>query len=119
MEQPLSATELAWLPRWDRELQTYQPLWDLLGGLWLLRPSRWSLPLRWRLQAEARQRRSAGQALQASDVACMVRATLASLPPELYQDGLATAPGSSATTAVIRLDGRRRCIWSGPAQQAS
>ncbi len=116
---PLSAAELAWLPRWDRELQAYQPLWDQLDGLWLLRPSRWSLPLRWRLQAEARQRRSAGQALQASEVACMVRATLASLPPELYQDGLAAAhPGSAGANAVIRLDGQRRCIWSGPAQEA-
>ncbi|CAK6691529.1 phosphoribulokinase [Synechococcus sp. CBW1107] len=116
----LSAAELAWLPRWDQELQAYQPLWNQLDGLWLLRPSRWSLPLRWRLQAEARQRRSSGQGLQASEVVAMVRATLASLPPELYQVGLErTVPGSSAATALIKLDGQRRCIWSGPADDAS
>jgi D-glycerate 3-kinase len=117
---PLRAEELAWLPRWDRELQHYRPLWNQLDGLWLLRPGSWSLPLRWRLQAEARQRRASGQALRASEVAAMARATLASLPPELYQDGLAgQAPGSPAATALIRLDGQRRCIWSGPAQDAS
>ncbi|MGB5239513.1 MAG: hypothetical protein WBN80_02570, partial [Prochlorococcaceae cyanobacterium] len=38
---------------------------------------------------------------------------------ELYQDGLAAAhPGSAGANAVIRLDGQRRCIWSGPAQEA-
>ena len=118
--RPLSAAELGWLPRWDRELQAYQPLWDQLEGLWLLRPSRWNLPLRWRLQAEARQRRCSGQALQAPEVLAMARATLASLPPELYQDPLAkSVPGSSsAASALIRLDGQRRCIWSGPAQEA-
>lgn len=117
---PLSTEELAWLPRWDRELQAYQPLWDQLDGLWLLRPSRWSLPLRWRLQAEARQRRSSGQGLQASEVVAMARATLASLPPERYQDGLGgTAPGSSDVSALIKLDSQRRCIWSGPADGAS
>ncbi|CAK6695155.1 phosphoribulokinase [Synechococcus sp. BA-124 BA4] len=117
---PLSAEELAWLPRWDRNLQHYQPLWTQLDGLWLLRPVRWSLPLRWRLQAEARQRRSSGQALRASEVAAMVRATLTSLPPELYQDGLAgQAEESPAATALIRLDGQRRCIWSGPAHDST
>jgi len=117
--RPLSAAELAWLPRWDRELQAYQPLWDQLDGLWLLRPKCWNLPLRWRLQAEARQRRCSGQALQAVEVAAMAQATLASLPPEIYQEPLAKSmPGCSDAQALIRLDGQRRCIWSGPAEEA-
>lgn len=114
----LSAAELAWLPHWDRELQAYQALWEQLEELWLLRPRRWSLPLRWRLQAEAHQRRSTGQALQAAEVAAIVRASLASLPPELYQGVLATGSGGvSSADALIRLDGRRRCVWSGPADE--
>lgn len=114
----LSAAELAWLPHWDRELQAYKALWEQLDGLWLLRPSRWGLPLRWRLQAEAHQRRSTGQALQAGEVAAIVRASLASLPPELYQEVLATGSGGAfSADALIRLDGRRRCVWSGPADE--
>lgn len=82
---PLSAAELAWLPHWDRQLANYQPLWQACDGLWLLRPSRWTLPLRWRLQAEARQRRRGGGWLAAAELVAMVRASLCSLPPELYQ----------------------------------
>jgi D-glycerate 3-kinase len=105
--RPLSAAELAWLPRWDRELQAYQPLWDQLDGLWLLRPKCWN------------QRRCSGQALQAVEVAAMAQATLASLPPEIYQEPLAKSmPGCSDAQALIRLDGQRRCIWSGPAEEA-
>jgi hypothetical protein len=54
----------------------------------------------------------------------MVRATLRSLPPELYQDPLLGARGAAAgdgmalgrviTEGVSILDGRRRCIWAGP-----
>lgn len=121
--QPLSAEELAWLPRWDRALAAYAPLGEpaqgLVDGLWVLHPSSWSLPLRWRLQAEARQRRNGGGALAAGAVAALVRATLASLPPPLYQD-----PLLRRADAVAILDGRRRCIRSsigaaGPADQLS
>ena len=108
---PLSAEELAWLPRWDQALAAYAPLGDpnlgLVDGLWVLHPSSWSLPLRWRLQAEARQRRRGGGALSGAGVAAMVRATLASLPPPLYQDPLL----ENANAAAV-IDGRRRCLRS-------
>ncbi len=108
---PLSAAEQAWLPRWDAALATYAPLGDpalgLVDGLWVLHPSSWSLPLRWRLQAEARQRRTGGGALEAAAVAAIVRATLATLPPPLYQDPLLQHANAAAV-----MDGRRRCIRS-------
>lgn len=126
-----SRQELEWLPRWDRALQAYVPLWQECDGLWLLRPSRWSLPRRWRLQAEARQRRRGGGWLSAAQVEAMVRATLHSLPPALYQDPLAerfAAPldlnvdGSQhekglPLEGLALLDGRRR--WLDPGDQAS
>ena len=111
----LTPQERAWLPRWDQALQAYQPLGDpnlgLVDGLWLLHPHSWRLPLRWRLQAEAQQRRrlrrdgTAGGALDGQGVAAIVRATLASLPPQLYQDPLL----HNANAAAV-IDGRRRCL---------
>ncbi|MFM8524825.1 MAG: hypothetical protein ACKOCM_04305 [Cyanobacteriota bacterium] len=89
----LREEEKAWLPRWNSFLQAYEPLWNQLDGLWLLRPTRWTLPGRWRLQAEARQRRTGGGWLSARDIEALVRSSLASLPPELYQDPLLTAAG--------------------------
>lgn len=136
---PLSPQELAWLPHWDAQLVAYQPLWDACDGLWLMRPSRWTLPLRWRLQAEARQRRQGGGWLPAAELSRMVRATLCSLPPELYQqplekpgggaepggsgaDGPGPRTGMAASEDISRvrlpllgmvvLDQRRRCRWS-------
>ncbi len=112
----LSREERAWLPHWDRELAAYQPAWGLIDELWLLRPAHWHLPRRWRFQAEARQRRrlggrpvrepqsaAAGSALgrgagsgsgsglgwlapEALDR--LVRSSLCSLPPALYQEPL-------------------------------
>ena len=106
----LTAEERAWLPHWDQALEAYQPLWRRFEELWLLRPLDWSLPRRWRFQAEARQRRSRrdlgegwlnGEALDR-----LVRASLCSLPPGLYQDPLASQPDR----VVALLDGRRRCV---------
>lgn len=117
---PLSAQERAWLPHWDQALAAYACLGDpslgLVDGLWVLHPSRWSLPLRWRLQAEARQRRGGGGALSGQAVAAMVRATLASLPPALYQDPLLEHANAAAV-----IDGRRRCVqrWGCGADQLS
>ena len=121
----LTAEERAWLHRWDRELEAYQVLWGACDGLWLLRPARWSLPRRWRLQAEARQRRSGGGWLPANEVDRLVRATLHSLPHLLYQDPLlsglvdrqSSAPGGDGRDGVEQLpvlgvgvlDGLRRC----------
>ncbi len=111
----LTPGERAWLPRWDQALQAYQPLANpdlgLVDGLWLLHPDSWSLPLRWRLQAEAQQRRrlrrhgTGSGALDGQAVAAIVRATLASLPPQLYQDPLL----HNANAAAV-IDGRRRCL---------
>jgi D-glycerate 3-kinase len=105
----LTPEEEVWLPRWDAALGAYAPLGEpalgLVDGLWVLHPSGWQLPLRWRLQAEARQRRAGGAALPASAVAAIVRATLASLPPALYQDPLL----HNANAAAV-IDGRRRCL---------
>ncbi len=106
----LSAEERDWLPRWDRELEAYAPLWQACDGLWVLRPGRWSWPLRWRLQAEARQRRAGGGWMAAAAVNRLARATLCSLPPPLYQDPL-TRPAAQgpALEGALLLDSRRRC----------
>lgn len=81
-------------------------------GLWLLRPERWSLPRRWRFQAEARQRRSGGGWLGADQLDDLVRATLHSLPPPLYQDPLLEPDPDRRQIPPLEggviLDGRRR-----------
>jgi D-glycerate 3-kinase len=108
---PLRADEAAWLPHWDRQLEAYGPLFDLCDGLWLLRPVDWGLPRRWRFQAEALQRRLQRQQhkcdgwLKPAELDRLVRSSLASLPPRLYQEPLAAKAKASA-----QLNGRRRCI---------
>lgn len=110
-DQELSAAlglrplERAWLPRWDQALEAYQPLWARSDGLWLLRPQGWTLPRRWRFQAEARQRRRGGSSLSAAALDQLVRASLCSLPPQLYQDPLL----QRAEVAAL-IDGRRRLV---------
>ena len=84
----LNEDERTWLPRWDRELESYEPLWRISDGLWVLRPRRWTLPRRWRFQAEARQRRAGGGWLEPRELERLVRSSLHSLPPPLYQDPL-------------------------------
>ncbi len=127
----LSPEEWLWLPRWDEALAGYVPLWSELDALWQLRPTDWSLPRRWRFQAEARQRRRSGAGLDGAALNRLVRASLGSLPPDLYQDPLWREPhlcagqgregrcadGCSAE-AVMLLDGRRRCRWSGTSLEA-
>jgi len=85
---PLRLDDWRWLPHWNRELEHYLPLWQACDGLALLRPLHWGLPRRWRFQAEARQRRAGGGWLQAHELDALVRASLCSLPPALYQDPL-------------------------------
>ena len=126
----LSEAERTWLHRWDRELESYESLWRIADGLWVLRPRRWSLARRWRFQAEARQRRAGGAWLAADELECLVRSSLHSLPPPLYQDPLVAGfcggiepngpPQSSSSSSgddptgalpivgVTQLDGRRR-----------
>jgi len=106
MERPqdwdLSEAERNWLPRWDRELESYEKLWWISDGLWVLRPRRWTLPRRWRFQAEARQRRAGGGWLEPGELERLVRSSLHSLPPPLYQDPLVAgfADGGVASGAT-------------------
>jgi D-glycerate 3-kinase len=99
----LSRDEQAWVSRSDQELKAYQPLWEQCSQLWLLRPLSWSLPRRWRFQAEARQRRRGAPWLPVDALDRLVRSSLCSLPPASYQDPLIH---KAAGLAV--LDGRRR-----------
>lgn len=107
--EALSEPERGWLPRWNDHLADYDRLWEACDGLWLLRPERWGLPRRWRFQAEARQRRGGGGWLSGHQLDAMVRATLHSLPPALYQDTLLVPTGSGIPLeGGVILDGRRR-----------
>lgn len=142
----LRAEEWDWLPRWNSELQAYQPLWQACDGLWLLRPLDWSSPRRWRFQAESRQRRGGGGWLSSEELDRLVRASLCSLPPGLYQDPLlndllergvcVSPPGGQidpgalacstnrqkpSTQGVAWMDCRRRCrsVWLQPSLSAS
>ena len=101
----LKAEELAWLPHWDQALEAYQPLWQRCSQLWLLRPQSWQSPRRWRLQAEAKQRRHGAAWLPAIELDRVVRASLCSLPPSLYQD-----PLLDLASGYVVLDSRRRWI---------
>ena len=135
----LNEAERNWLPRWDRELESYESLWRIADGLWVLRPRRWSLARRWRFQAEARQRRAGGAWLAPEELERLVRSSLHSLPPPLYQDPLvagfdggieahgdpkwSSSPsgnglvGDLPVVGVSQLDGRRRWeLLDHPAQ---
>ena len=101
--QDLRPQERDSLPHWNEQLMAYVPLWTTFSQLWLLRPQHWALPRRWRFQAEARQRRAGGAWLPAAELDRMVRASLASLPPALYQDSLRRQANGWA-----ELNGRRR-----------
>ena len=105
----LTADEWAWLPRWNQALETYQPLWQQLNGLWVLWPMDWRLPRRWRFQAEAKQRRLGGGWLSGTKIEQLVRSSLCSLPPELYLKPLLTGANQ-----LRLLDCRRRSLWEGP-----
>ena len=63
-------------------LQPYQAIWQQLDGLLLLRPPSYGRVMRWRLQAEAKQRQQGGGALTAKQVAAMVLAFYGHLPAE-------------------------------------
>lgn len=113
---PLTAQERDWLPRWDRALEAYLPAWDRCDQLWRLQPREWWLPRRWRFQAEARQRRQGGGALDPTALNRLVRASLCSLPVPLYGDTPVgcSLDGSPASARVMGhsavLDGRRRLV---------
>jgi len=116
----LSAIELEWLPFWDRQLEAYRPLWQACDGLWVLRPLHWSIPRRWRFQAEARQRRRGGGWLAPAALDPIVRSSLCSLPPLLYQDPLTADPQwvmasvvSAEPASSLALDGEPLLVSTG------
>jgi D-glycerate 3-kinase len=117
---PLSEAELDWIPHWDRALADYQPLWQACDGLWLLRPTAWTLPRRWRFQAEARQRRLGAGWLDGAALESLVRSSVHSLPPPLYQDPLLVEePQGLPLLGVSVLDGRRRVVAQSTHSSAS
>lgn len=113
LRPPLNGAERAWLLRCNQALEAYVPLWQEIDRLVMLWPSDWCWPRRWRLQAEARQRRSGGGWMPAADLDRLVKATLQSLPPDLYQ-----RPVLARATDVRVLDGRRRWVWEGSGEAA-
>jgi len=106
--QGLSDAELLWMLRCNQALESYQALWAELDWFVMLWPLSWTLPRRWRLQAEAKQRKEGGGWLPASELERIVKATLQSLPPKLYLQ-----PLLAHANWVRLLDGRRRSVWEG------
>lgn len=88
------------------ELESYGPVWDHLDALLVLLAPSPGRVLRWRLQAEARQRRRGGAVLTAHEVAAMLAAFAAAVPPEASLERLRRQP--RRPTWLLPLDGRRR-----------
>ena len=107
-QRGLESAQQAWLLRCNEALEGYQPLWNALDALVMLWPRDWRSPRRWRLQAEARQRRAGGGWLTVPELDRIVQASLGSLPPELYQ-----RPLLPSAFWVRELDSRRRSLWQG------
>lgn len=106
--RPPSELDRDWLLRCNRALAAYEPLWAQIDRWLMLWPTSWTLPRRWRFQAEARQRRSGGGWLPPKRLQALVEATLQSLPPAVYLE-----PLLDRVDWVRLLDGRRRCRWQG------
>ena len=87
-------------------LEPYALIWAKLDGLLLLEPPSPARVLRWRLQAEARQRRAGGGALKASAVGEMLERFYSCLPPELCFAPLIQAP--ALPSWILQLDYQRR-----------
>lgn len=102
----LSREDVAWVFHCDQALEPYVPLWNQFSQIWLLRPQVWSLPRRWRFQAEARQRRRGEAWLPVDALDQLVRSSLCSLPAALYQD-----PLIDQADGLAILNGRRQ--WCG------
>ena len=110
-----SAAEQAWCARCSRLLADYTRTWERLHGLVLVLPQRWRHSLRWRLQAEARQRRRGKGALSGKELERLLRCFRASVPPHrALQPAHTPAGGSPPVLMTATLDGRRRVIAVGP-----
>ena len=110
-----SAAERAWCARCSRVLAEYTPTWERLHGLVLVVPQQWRHSLRWRLQAEARQRRRGMGALSGAQLEHLLRCFWASVPPHrALQPGRPPADGAPPVLMMAILDGRRRVVEVGP-----
>jgi len=87
-------------------LEPYAPIWAKLDGLLLLEPPNPGRVRRWRLQAEARQRRAGGGALSAGAVGAMLERFYTCLPPETCFAPLLEAPALPSWS--LQLDYQRR-----------
>jgi len=108
-----SAVEQAWCAHCGHVLRDYTSTWERLHGLALMIPQQWRHSLRWRLQAEARQRRRGKGVLSGSQLERLLRCFWASVPP--YR---ALHPGQiAASTPAVLMgavpDGRRRVVDVG------
>lgn len=110
-----SAAEQAWCARCSNVLTEYTSTWERLHGLVLVVPQQWRHSLRWRLQAEARQRRRGKGALSGAQLERLLRCFWASVPPHrALQPGRTPADGAPPVMMVATLDGRRRVVDVGP-----
>ena len=111
-----SAAEQAWCGHCSHQLADYTATWERLHGLVLVIPRQWRHSLRWRLQAEARQRRRGKGALSGAQLERLLRCFWASVPPHRAMQ-LARSPvdGVPPVMMMAALDGRRRVIAVGPA----
>ena len=87
-------------------LAGYEPIWQRLDALLVIIPPSHNHVLRWRLQAEARQRRRGGGALHPKAVSHMVQSFYATLPPQQCFEPLLHDP--KIPTWSLQLDHRRR-----------
>lgn len=124
-----SAAEQAWCARCSSLLADYTSTWKRLHGLVLVIPQQWRHSLRWRIQAEARQRRSGKGALSGMQLERLLRCFWASVPPHrALQPDRIPVDGGPPVMMTATLDGRRRVIavgppgavnWPAPAQMSS
>ena len=110
-----SEAERAWCSRCGLILHDYLPCWRQLDGLVLLIPDRWQHSLRWRLQAEARQRRLGKGNLNATELRRLLRCFWASAPPQLaLEPAQCLTAGLPPVQMVVVMDSRRRLVNAGP-----
>ena len=110
-----SAEERAWCARCSTVLADYTSTWARLHGLVLVVPQQWRHSLRWRLQAEARQRRSGSGALSGAQLERLLRCFWASVPPHRALEHARTpVHGAPPVLMMATLDGRRRVVDLGP-----
>ena len=117
-----NAAERTWCAYCSNMLADYTGTWERLNGLVLVVPQQWRHSLRWRLQAEARQRRRGKGALSGTQLERLLRCFWASVPPhralKLGQTPVNGGVGVNGRSPLVMmmaiLDGRRRVVDVGP-----